>query len=431
MVSLEPRVVWPNLNKPVVVRRDLVFVQGKDISNGTQPERRFLVDIPLEVLVNHSLYIVLESANGLRKGQVLSRNFMLAAKYAESQSDPANHHFIRYDGVNQARRALGRLYGNYEAVEAPILRGWRQKLDWMLQMSWSLHKLGEDDSEFVWVAEQIAKEQSRVRNLEKVSAVVRTKKAGTKKDATGRVNTGMIPLLCSAASRSLVRRTQAIRGIGRRMDWRAVVLESYIDQLRESCRGIQRAARQRLVSRNVFGDKRTRKSVVKTAERMRVYSKHLESISARPFSRAFTHVSADLMYAASQMDVAAETLDPLRMDPAAAVLRRVYRSMMMLEYHWRLEEVLVVLADFHHRKVEIEGRELTVRIEELMQVHSRLTGRDSFTSEPLEEGFRNSILPNVVSNVHLARLALLHGVEDGQSKTSVAYAYLKEACAPF
>ncbi len=426
----EPRVVWPSLDRPIHIERDLVFVQGR--ANGTEGEKKFLTAVALEVLVNGSLYVVIREGHGLRKGQVLSRNMKLTEVGDGDRHDPSSHHFIRYDDVYNARRALGRLHGNYKRAEVPSLRGWSSQLNWMMEMSWTLHKAGEGDkNQFVWVAEQLIDQHGRVRDSNKVSAIGRTRKAGTKTDATGRVNTGMIPLLCSAANRSLTRRIQAVRGIGRRMDWRAVVLEAYIDQLREQSQVIGRAAKQRLASAHVFGDKRTKGSVERHANRMRSYAERLGQIHARPFSRAFMHVGAELLLGASSMSYAAETLDSDRMEESAAILRRIYRSMKMLEYHSRLEEILVLVAEAHHRGVEVEGRTLTLCIEELSRVHSLLTQNDSFTGESLEEGFRNSVLARVVSSMQLARLALLHGVADGESKTSVAYKNLKEACAPF
>jgi hypothetical protein len=432
MSTPEPRVIWPNLLRPAIVQRDLVFVQGKNTENGTEPEKKFLVNVPLEVLVNGCLYLVIRDGHGLRSGQVLSRNIKLTEASGGSRSDPSSHHFVRYDGVNDARRSLGRLHGSYTKAEIPALRGWRNKLDWMMQTSWTLHRASEDETaSFVWVAEELADVHGGVRDDDKLSAIVRTMKAGSKTDGTGRVNTGMIPLLCSAADRSLSRRTQAVRGIGRRMDWRAVVLEAYIDQLRGECRRIRNAARQRLSSENVFGEKRTQESVRTAARRMREFSGALGQVHARPFSRAFTHVSADLVFAASQMDYAAETIDAVRMEAVAAVLRKIYRSMLMLDYHARLEEVLVVIADYHHRGSEIGGAEYAVSVQEMAEVHSLLTGNDSYTGEPLEEGFRNSVLTRVASSVHLARHVLMHGDDEGSSKTSAAYRHLKEACAPF
>ena len=431
MATSEPRVWIPKLSEPVIIERNLVFVQGKDRAREIEGNKRFLENVALEVLVNGALYLVIRDGHGLRAGNVLSRNLRMTQKGGGDRDDPTTHHFIRFDGVNSARRALGRLQESYKRQERPSLQSWRRDLDWMMRTSWTLHRADEaDEAMFVWRAEQIAKKHGRVKDDEKVSASTRTHKAGTRRDKTDRVNTGMIPLLCSAANRSLIRRTQAIRGIGRRMDFRAVVLEEYIDQLRESCKHIRNAAQQRLSSAHVFGDKRTRGTVQEAAERMRGYSQYLDQIHARPFSRAFTHVSADLRHAASAMNHAAQTLDAKRMEVAAAVLKKIYRSMLILEYHWRLEEVLVVISDYHHRKSEISGPELELQLEELTLVHAELVTPDPFTKQELEYGFRNSILPRVVSSVKLARLTLEHGVEDG-SATTEAYRHLKEACAPF
>jgi len=135
---IEPDVRWPDLEKPVVIKRDLVLVLHQKTSK--KSDLIVCADISLEVLVNGCLYVVAEDSDHLRRGQVLSRNLDLTRKHSGSLQDQASHCFIRFDGVNDARRGIGRIDGRYRRVESPDLTEWRKQLDWMMRQAWSLHK---------------------------------------------------------------------------------------------------------------------------------------------------------------------------------------------------------------------------------------------------------------------------------------------------
>jgi len=426
--TCEPSVEWPDPERPVVISRALTLIKDKE-------EPSVFMNVKLEVLVNGVLYLVLEDRDGLRRGNVLSKNRQLTKKHGGSEERPLSHCFICYDNVNDARRGIGRLDGTYRLLEIPNLREWQDRLDWIMQRSWTLHRVGDEEQQrYAWFAAQTVEEHRSVRDERKVHALQKTRATVSILDRLNRRNPGRIPLMVSSADLSLVRRTQAVRGIGRRMEWRGVVLEAYIDRLRAKCREIQRAVQQKLSSDSVFSEKRTPRTVRLCSERMSAYSEHLRTLGARPFSRAFEHAAADLGQAARYLHEAAEERSGDKIEQAKGLLHRVYRSMRMLEFHWRLEEVLVVVAAAHHRGKELSGSELVLATEELASIHSRLNAHEELTGEPFEHGFERHILPRVLPLVHQARGALMnvrHGKSNGTSYTSVAYGHLKAACAPF
>jgi hypothetical protein len=166
---------------------------------------------------------------------------------------------------------------------------------------------------------------------------------------------------------------------------------------------------------------------------MRLYADHLATIPARPFSRAFHHASLDLRTAAASLDDAADNRNQKVMEVAASILRRVYRSMRMLELHWRLEEALVVVAAAYHRKMPLTDAEKLMCSEELNRVRFELSSTDEFTGELLEKGFANQILPNVNMEIRLALAEVVrdHVVINKTTPVAGAYEHLKLACAPF
>ncbi|MDO8625073.1 MAG: hypothetical protein Q7R47_03245, partial [Candidatus Diapherotrites archaeon] len=318
VIETEPDVRWPNAQMPVIIRRDLLLMLGKTKQGGHLVR---VSGIQLEVLVNDCLYIVAEEVNGIRRGSILSRNLKETKKRGGSIEDPASHCFIRYDGINLARRGIGRIDGNYKKVETPNLSEWRKQLDLMMRLAWTLHRADGKENEFEWIAEKAVRKNTRVVDQKKVEAHAKTRKAASKKDRIDRRNTGMIPLLCGAADDRLFARIQNIRGIGRRMDWRGVVLEHFIDQMRSKCAEIQRDVEQKLCADTLFGPSRTTRRVKNSARDMRTYAKHLRTFNARPFTRALAHVADDLDSAAAIMDQAVADLDSKKMEEAKLILR--------------------------------------------------------------------------------------------------------------
>lgn len=426
----EPDVHWPKVHEPVIVTRDLRLLTTVKYANPFP-----LTGVKLEVLVNGCLYIVVEDGyhDIVRRGNILSRNLKETKKHGGSFEDEASHCFVQYDGINAARRGIGRIDTKYKKVETPHLSEWRKQLEKMLRLSWTLHKIEGKENEFEWVSETAIKKNRGVIDEKKVEALDRTRKAATRKDKKDRRNTGMIPLLCGAADDRLFARIQAIRGIGRKMDWRSVVLENYIDQMRSKCIEIERDMEHKLSADTLFGASRTTKKVAKSAYDMRVYATHLRSLNARPFTRSLTHAAFDLESAAALMEQAAQTADPAKMEEVKLILRRIYRSMRLIEYHSRLEEILLIVAEARHRKMTVQGDQLVLCLNEMSQVQKEFACHDPFTKESLEYGFKRSILPNVRHSLGIALLTLSRQSQDSSNQlhTKTAYEYLKMACAPF
>lgn len=428
----EPDVKWPLIEKPVIVTRDLTLLT-RAVKKGLG-EAIKIVGIKLEVLVNGCLYIVCEDhAKILRRGNVLSRNLKETKKRGGSIEDVGSQCFIRYDGIYEARRGIGRIDGNYKKVETPNLSEWRKELDRMMRMSWTLHRVDGKGNEFQWIAEKTVHKNARVVDEKKVEAHKKTAKAASKKDKLDRRNTGMIPLLCGAADDRLFARIQDVRGIGRRMDWRGVVLENYIDQMRSKCLEIRRDAEQKCNSETLFGKNRTTQRVRHAAADMREYANHLRAFNVRPFTRALGHTAIDLDSAASLMEEAAAQADPAKMLDVSLVLRRIFSAMRILELHTHLEEVLVIIAKAYHRKSTVQGDSLARCIEELKTVQDAFIKNDPFTKRPLEHGFARKVLAMPKQNINIACFALARQVHDPKNRlhTDTAYEYLKAACAPF
>jgi hypothetical protein len=145
----EAFVFWPELKNPVTTTRPLCITRGN--ANGLT--RIDAVD--LIVLVNACLYIVIKNGQGLRAGQILSRNLERTRREGLDPNNPAEQVFLVYDSIYDARRGIGRIDGRYRAIEIPELARWRADADWLLRTSWSLRKADpEGDARFTWVARQ-------------------------------------------------------------------------------------------------------------------------------------------------------------------------------------------------------------------------------------------------------------------------------------
>ncbi len=437
-VAVEPDVQFPDLEKPVIVTRPLCVVRTED--GKKKATYNFLKEVRVEVLVNERLYVVCEDTGSLRRGNVLSRRMDLTVKEFGTigAGIAASHCFMVFDGVNHARRGLGRIDERYKKVESPELSEWQKQLNWMMRKAWTLHRDTETGvNEYRVVGGALQLRHGSVRNAKKVDALKKTAKATSLKDSLGRRNSGMAPLLTMNAEDKLAARAEDIRGIGRHMTWRESVLENYIDQLRVKCLEIQGAVEHRLVSDTVFGSKGTPVNLRLSADRMVAYADLLLTLNARPFTRALAHASEDLQTAAMHMKLAAnipktERLYDVNVEYAKEFLRRVYRSMRLLEYHWRLEEVLVIVAEAFHRKATVGSDQLDKCIEEVGEVHRLLKLDDEFTKEPLDKGFKWKNLPQVQTYLEIAFLAIEQQDADPKNfiHATTAYEYLKAACYP-
>lgn len=418
----EPAVFWPELKSPVVTTRALSIVSGS--SDGVTR----ISAIELIILVNGCLYVVKNDGFGLRAGDILSRNLDLTRRKGSDPTRQEEQVFIRYQSIYAARRGIGRVYGRYKAIELPELSRWRIDADWLLRRSWTLSRNDPTgDEQFVWRADGRIRQHLGDKAANKVAALTRFMKIATLTDALGRRNTPALALQCSAADRSLEARAQEVRGIGRRMDWRGIVLEHFVDELRSECRVIRRAAQDAFTAKDLFGAERTSKALRVRARRMIEYAEILRGLHVRTFDRVFDHVARELDEASGLLSEAAGKHDATPLDRVRALLGKIYRSMMLVDEHWRLEEILDVVAEHHHRNQPLSDDQKRVFIEELVSVHHALTTEDSLTKQMIGEGFELNVLPVVIGNVVLARTELTNvaGVKPRQ-----LYEFLKRACEP-
>jgi len=411
--------MWPDPWEPAYITRSLTLAR-KD------QDPLVINQIRLIVLVNRCLYLVAEDVHGLRSGQVLARNLALTRRRGGSRDEPETEQFIRFETLNTARRGVSKIDPG-QGVEQADLSDWLKDFDWMVRTSWTLHLGGpQEDAEYVAVAEQAAQSHARVRNEDKVGAVAQTEQAASLIDSIGRRNTGCLPLVCFKGERQLHRRIQSMRGIGRRMSWREVVLMHYIDRLREIAKQVRRDAEQRWKSSPISGPTRRPSKLLQESTRMRYEANQLRKLVGRPFDRNFKNVADDLEEAAQQMLDAAAARDPALIEQVKATLRKIFRSSRLLTFHWDLEELLIAIST--HR---VMGHELTPQqrrqwYNEVDRIHQLLMRNESVTSEPWEMGYRRSVLPRVVGQLHLAKVNL------AQKNLNLegAYEHLKDACAP-
>jgi len=422
MTYFETGVAWPDVKCPVTAERPL------RVANGRSDGHTVISSLKVVVLVNGCLYAVLEDCHGLRAGDILSRNFDLTRRKGGDTTEPSEQVFVRYKSIFDARRGIGRVYGRYREIEIPELARWKMDTDWLLRTSWTLHRATkEQEEQFVWQAERQIKKHEKDTSEVKLDALRRLFKIQTMTDSLGRRNTTMIPMLCCAIDRSLEARTQQVRGIGRRMDWRAIVLEHVIDQMQAECRAIRRSAQDVLQANDIFGEARTPRTLRSRANRMSDYAQFLKTVQVRTFTRVFAHVVSELEEVAELFHDAASKRDSGPLERASLLLGKIYRSMILLEQHWRLEEVLIVVSSHIHNVEVLSVDQISLFTEELDEVHRILTNQDSVTGVHIDTDFETDILPVVVGSV-LSCLTNLRG-EGGVFLPSL-YDDLKTACKP-
>lgn len=374
---------WPDLQKPQIVERT-IRVSGLKGEDGPVPRA-----LKLSVLVDKALYLVWEDEQGLRAGQVVSRNLELTRTLELDPDDPEQQVFVVYDSIFDAWRAFSRINPKYKTVEIPELRQWITDADWLMRQSWTLDQATEQDqADFVLRVTTRVARHKKDTNEKKVAARERTHKVASPKDSKGRVNYGRIPLLCTGVSGGLAKRTQAVRGIGRRMDWRAVVIEHFLDQLREQCLLLRRHAHESLVSRTFFGQgSRDPARMRILAQRMEDYVNTLALFRARPFTRRFNHSIRELREAARLLRQSADERNGEQADRAREELAKIYRSMCVFECHWRLESALMTVCEAYHRRRPLSQDQVDGLKLELEEVLKDFEQPDTLTKQPLEAGF--------------------------------------------
>ena len=460
MAHSNTRFQMPDPMEPNVIQRDLRLLRTRVRGEG----KRLPLDVKnfaLIELVPHCLYEVpahgpgaLKDVIELAPGRILSRNLAVSERLAGTGSPSVGEQcFISYKSVYTARRGMAHAHVRGNSLELPALSSWDDTFDWMVKTSWTLHLLEEDGREqYVMVAHALLDAHGRVIDKQKVAALERAIQAGKLKDSLGRFNPGRIPLIIFAGQRKLAKRIRAVRGISRRMSFREVVLQVYIDSLRLMCRQIAGSQLHRLQSRKLFGEDRlipleagddgqglarSTRTVLKQAVRLDQVATQLESIVTKPFDRSLKHTVRDMRAAARSMVEAAEAVRADGVDAAAVVmldardaLMRVYHSMKLRELHWQLEELLLQTAILIDQSRTVVNPQKRIWHEELRAIHRMLTRPDLMTGRHLDDGFRRQVRSSVFPHVHLADVLLMRQISDGGPDLQGVDEELRKACAP-
>lgn len=406
---------WPDPHDPRFVTRDLTLMRGKSKGLKSGPPLR-LQGIRLIELIPHCLYLVPQDAHPdasgeprLRAGAVLSRNLALSERLSDDASFPADQAFVSYvDGVFDARRGVAYADRRYRTHEIPANQKLAGTLDQLIRMSWTLTSDNEDgQGAFVLVAAEAAQDYGTPVNPDKVAAKERVVQASSVTDTLGRFNPGRIPLICFAGKNRVRDRVQAVRGIGRRMGFREAVLEHSIDRLREIAQAVQMSQEHRLRAKWMReGPVRTPARVRSEAQRILLAADRLDLVVARPFARVFGRCVADMRQAGHHLSIAAERSNPSFIDLAREDIERVYRSMVLSECHWRMQNVLLAASLVQQAGEDVSASQSEAWSAELDDVHTVLTHDDPLTGVPLDRGFQTPVLARIAPRVQLAHVHL-------------------------
>ncbi len=399
------------------------------------------VTLDLRVLIAGSMYLVLRDGNHLKKGQILIRNLDLQRRL---NGAPATSYgtqlFVRYDNLFDAYRAMSRLNPRYLKTEIPALQHWQNECDKLMQMAWELSakNVGEKHVQYKVHAYSAAGPHEHVQNPHKELAYKQALRAAEVKDRKGRINSGRLPLMLLTVDVELWKRIVQIRGIGHRTDFRALVLDLYIQKMMESVELTRLDLKHLLRPEGVLGTSRTPRNVHAAIKHLQASGAHLKTLVARPFSHVFDHVQEDFEEAEVLMLTGAENRDPIIMNQAKMYLHRAYRSLVLVQKSWLLQEALTTVALVHHRHEELSYTQVKELEQVLTELAVGVVGREPLTCEPYEHEFRNPILSKVIMNLEAILTDLLppylrqsQKQEPHSGLTREVYKKLKLAVAPF
>lgn len=384
---------WLDVLSPCVMSRPLSLLSSDD-------DPVPLNSVRLEQLLPHVLYVVRHDAHpdqlnheGLAPGAILSRHAEFTRRHNIGRDwprHPGNHCFISFHDIFRARRALAKIDRHGREVELPDLVQWRGGLDELLRMSWRLEASDVEGQEaFALRAVGLLKGNMQLRDPDKRSAARRTARAGSPTDSLGRFNPARIPLMTMGADNSLARRVQAVRGIGRHMGLRELVLEVYMDQLRDICTQVRISQEYRLSgSWLAQTTERTGSKVRTEADRLDAAASRLLLVAVKPFRWYFARCAADLRDAATMLRGAADERSSSKIRLAKELIGRVYRSMLLLDARWRLEELLLRVDIYRDSGDRPGHRRLREWKRELSEVRGLLTNPDRITGLTLDADFK-------------------------------------------
>lgn len=414
-----------DLHKPHLERRSLILRM-----RGSKEQE---LTVRLQILVPHSMYLVLEDGYGLKSGQVLVRNLEMMRRLGCADAPYDKQMFVRYDNLFDAFRAMSRLNPTYKAEEIPAMEALQRDSDELMEITWSL-EVGDTVKHEVYElrAWKAVEPHQDVVNPNKVDARDQLVRATNLKDRRGRFNPHRLPLMLLSVDVAVWKRIREARGIGHRMDFRAMVLELYIHKLNEMIERTRLDLKQLLRPAGVFypGPNRRPSKVLEVVNRVRMTQKHLLTLVARPFEHVFQNVAKDLEEAAYLMEEAAQDSDPIKMDEAKLYIHRSYRSLVLFQRGYLIQEVLATVAAIHHRKQAwLEGTFPEVR-DILVSIVAELSSNESFTNEPIEQGFRRPVVDRVKTHL-AAAIEQLQQTPLTTKQVIELHKQLKLAVAPF
>jgi hypothetical protein len=425
---------WLDVFAPRVIQRPLSL-----LSSDADPAS--LHAVRLEQLLPHVLYVVPRDAypdqlahNGLVPGAILSRHAKYTRRYNRGQDwprYPGNHCFVSFHDIFGARRTLAKVDRHGTEVELPDLRQWRGGLDELLRMSWRLEASDVEGQEaFALRAVGLLEGHTQLRDPDKRSAARRTARASSPTDSLGRFNPARIPLITMGADNSLARRVQAVRGIGRHMGLRELVLEVYLDQLRDICVQVRISQEYRLNGSWLAQTaERTGSKVRAEADRLDGAANRLLLVTVKPFRWYFARCAADLRDAATMLRGAADERSDAKIQLAKDLIGRVYRSMILLDVRWRLEELLLRVDIYRDSGDRPGRRRLREWKRELSEVRGLLINPDRITGLTLDADFRGLKTATAMAEPVYGVLAQLPQDPEEIDLHSLRSA-LREACDP-
>lgn len=387
----------------------------------------------LQVLVPDSVYLVEQESYSLKRGQVLVRNLDLMRRLGHADDPYDKQMFVRYDNLYDAYRAMSRLNPTYKVEEIPAMEALQRESNELMELTWSLDVNSvSKHHEYEVRAWEAVRPHKNVNNEHKVAARDQMIRATNLKDRRGRFNPHRLPLMLLSVDVAVWKRIREARGIGHRMDFRAMVLDLYIHKLSEMVECTRLDLKQLLRPNGVFhlGLNRRPSKIREAADRVRATEKHLRTLIARPFEHVFQNVAKDLEEAANLMDEASVTHDPLRMDEAKLYIHRAYRSLVLFQKGYLIQEVLATVAAMYHRKQWTLQQDFPEVREILASIINETSWNESFTNEPFEQGFRRPIIDRVRGHLEAA-LDITRKSQIDKKDFTELHKQLKLAVAPF
>jgi len=378
-----------------------------------------------QVLIPRVLYVPVADSSGLREGGLLSRNLRLTEKLDGFTGDPARDRMQTYeDGIYSMIRTLMRLPHQYLRGEVPRLDRWRATLRFVTQFLRQLSR-ATPEQRTLFAHETLSRAAAHDRDTDpgKVFARERTREIGQTVLKKARVDPASLDQLVWSSDMALQRRISGSRIIAERADYRFVVCAHVLDSVFVRLRWLRENVHVLHDNQEVFGITRTSNRILAAAEHLRLFSrKRLTQVHLRPMQRTVSYILAE-------METCARALENGQFGKAQELLRRISRSIFLLDVRRRLEEVLLGVSQVVYCSTPLTRVQIWDLLGELQTIENMLKAPDPRFGEPIELGFHRKVIPEVLPMLADARGATLtYGTRGGNARE--VYALLKAACGP-